>query len=239
MTLAESAGPVIGKAERQQLTAASTPMLLQYLYSCVDSAPNKYKAVMKLLHCSRSAASRLLSKKTPYRFGMRMTWALRICNAVGKPLSSVAPKRVTRDCMEALTGWTSATTFSEAMQLATDCAMSICMIAFNAFGLRGWYTLRYDSGWPTSVDISLAKCPELAVYGDKYAPHKIIVTMEQGGDGKRRMFAGRYHKPEGRIDKQPLTYNLIDRYITKIYALTKNHAAGLERETNAPPAQSR
>jgi hypothetical protein len=171
---------------------------------------------------------------------MPIPWASRICEAVGKPMSSVAPARVMRNCMEALVGWASATTFSEAMQLASDCAMSICMIAYNAYGLLGCYVLRYDAGWPTSVDIALSKCPELAICGDgQYAPHKIVVTMEQGNDGRRRMFVSRYHQTEGRIDKQPLTYDLIDRYITKIHAITKNHHAGLNRELKASTAPTR
>lgn len=206
-------------------------MLLQYLHSYAGESPSKSRATMKLLGCSRRTATRLLSNRQPYRRPIRVRWAVKICEAVGKPLDSVAPQRVTRTCVEALVGWASATTFSEAMQLASDCALSICMLAYNAFGLRGWFVQRFDAGWPTSVEISLMRCPELAGCYDRYAPHKIIVTMEDEGDGRRRMFAKRFHKPEGIIDKQPLTYGLIDRYITQINARTKNHTARLERET--------
>jgi hypothetical protein len=233
------AGGVIGRAENRLLPAESTPLLMQYLSSYADGFPNRCAAVAKLLNCSQITAKRLLSKSKPYRGRMRTGRAARICDVVGQPLSSVAPARVTRTCVEAMVGWASAATFSEAMQLATDCALSICVLAFNAFGLRGWFTLRYDAGWPTSVDVSLTQHPELIPLADKFAPHRIVVTMERCADGQRRMFVSRHHKIDGRIDKQPMTYDLVERHITRINALTTHHAAGLEREVRIQTPEPR
>lgn len=228
---ADSEGAIVILPQKESLLPQeSTTRLIQYLRCYAATQRNKTKAVQRLLGCSAATANRMLSKSNPYRARMKTVWAVRICAAVGKPFENVAPHRVTKTCQQALTGWTEAKTFSEALQLASDCAQSICVMAFNAFNLRGWFTVRYNHGWPACVEVSLSPCPEFASYGQQLAPHQLILTLDSGSDNKRRMFVRYFHPVHGRLDKLPLTFDRVEKFIQHIHGLTRRYANELQRE---------
>lgn len=161
---------------------------------------------------------------------MKLRWASSICDAVGKPMTHILRTRVTKTCQQALTGWQSARNFSEAFQLAADCAQAICQIALNAHGLTGEYTIQYDESGPTQLEILLSPFPHLSRCGGSYAPHRIIITSELGGDGRRRMFVRHVHPTLGAVSQQPLTLKQLEIHIYQIHALTKSIARELKRE---------
>lgn len=220
--------PTAAAEEDILLSAASTSRLIHYLRSYAAAHVNQAQAVRRLLGCSIRTAKRMLSTRQPYRARMKLSWATRICISVNKSVEDVMTRRVTKDCRQALIGWASARTFSESLQLASDCAQAVCLLAFHASNLRGWYTLLYSHGWPYRVEVHLSPCPEMSVHGVKFAPHQLIITLDEGSDGQRRMFVRHYHPTLGHLAKLPLTFSRIEKLILQIHALTKNYPTKLE-----------
>jgi hypothetical protein len=173
----------------------------------------------------------MLSNKTLYTQRMKLVWASIICASAGVSLEVVLGTRVSKSCQQALVGWLRARSFSEALQLASDCAQSICLIALNAYKLIGFFTLRYANEGPVEVDINLSPAPELAVYGKHLSPHQLLVTADNGADGQRRMFIRHYHPTIGYVSKLPLELKTLENLIRDIYVSTKNYTTELQRET--------
>lgn len=221
---------------RRRAPSEATPTLLRYLNSYLREAGNRKKATASLLFCSERTASRLLSSKTPYRGGMRLEWVYRICQVVGKPPSSILRDRRSKGVEEAVVGWEDAVHFTEAMQLATDCALAIVYMAFHGYGLRGNYSVDFNSGMPTHLCVSLSMDPDAGtqVTSKKVDDRlqKLIVSKEKDQSGKWRMYIKHWNPDCGMmIDKDFLTYTRVNKHLKEIYALTAHHATNLARET--------
>ena len=224
MSKSNSAVEPVGAVGRRA-PRSGTPTALKYLRLYLGGRTHKKRAVMDLLHCSEATAKRLLSRKRPYTAGMKVSWVRLICAAVGKPESDVLGFRRPRLPREVLVGWGGAVTFSEAVGLATDCALVVVYLAKALYGLKGSLRVNYEDAGPKDVQVSLSPHPEMAVYGPKYAPHRLVLFMEGC-----HLFIQHIHPEQGKLDKRRASVEFIEKQLHKIHAHTKHHATAIARE---------
>jgi hypothetical protein len=220
---------------KKKAPKSCTPLILRHLERYLNGKSNRKLATQALLCCSARTAGRIASRSKPYAAAFKMSWVISICAAVGKPIGDVLGTRKPREWEQCLLGWSHAHNAHEALQLATDCALSIVYRAMAQYGLTGNFTVAYDQGYPREVVVALSTVPAMDVFKGKFKMHKIVVTLEEFGPNKQRHMMLGHMSPQSTTppDKDFLTPKLLEYTLASIYALTKNFTSELQRETTA------
>lgn len=217
-------------AEFKTAPASATPLALVYLEAFLDGKRSRIKATAALLGCSERTAKRITSKKRPYKAPLRMEWLYNICAAVGKPMGDLLGSRSPKTWQQSLLGWNHARNVAEALQFASDCALSIVYRALNHYQLTGSFSVVYHGGMPSEACILLSPAPEIRILGGQYELHRVLVTSEKSPlDQKRRMYVQHICPVRGRMSKDILTPRRVELILQKIHGLTKNLPAELRR----------
>lgn len=234
-----SAAVVNPEGERRRrcktVPAESTGRLLQMLEAYLAGKPNRKRSAQVLLGCSHRTAGRITSRRRPYVAPMKLAWAERICHANGKTLDSVLGVRKPKTWQQSVLGWAHARTPTEALQLATDCALAIIYRALVRYELSGSFALDFRGGYPREITIALSAAPEVSILGGSCMAHQIIVSTEVSlhGGGQRMMLKHVWPGAPA-VDRDVMTADLVDRTLRRIKDGTKGIVTKFQKEvTNA------
>lgn len=202
--------------------------------------PNRKRSARILLGCSDRTAGRLTSRRRKYVAPMKQTWAERICHACGKSLDDILGVRKPKTWQQSVLGWSDARNATEALQMATDCALSIVYRGLSRYELSGSFTLNFSGGYPREVVVCLSAAPEVGILGRQYALHQLIITTEVVPLTQRKRMVLKHVWPGAvAADKDILTADLVDKTLARVKDQTKHIVNQFQKEMTHGSTSSR
>lgn len=218
--------------KRKTAPVEYTPKVMRHLEVYLADKSNRSKAVQQLLGCSPRTADSIASRTKPYRSPMKLEWIVRVCEAVGITPARMLDYAREKEWQECTLGWAKADTLQEAIQMASDCAISIAYRAAQA-GITGSFSVDYDPDGIKTVILFLSRLPHMRSLGGAFRPHRIIITADipTGSSGRLRMQAAHVEPSKDTVlSKDNLTPKFIDSVLDEITAAAKDFIADTKDE---------
>ena len=204
------------------LNRIDTLRALNYLDTYLKDKPNRKLATASLLGCSIATAARIANQCNRYESRLKIKWAIRICNALGKPIGRVIPTKG-NSLKASLIGWRD---LPSAAAWASQCDVGthVGWVAHSSFGLDATYSCGKTMGSLTDVVVQVGD-PRLPTVRDA-----LVFRYFAGGLVREELWFSHYDNKGAHVGDMRATPENVTRQLAQIHKDYARHTSKIIRK---------